>query len=424
MKKTSIALFGLCLLILSCNKEDGATVSIHNPSSIDLSEKPVILSRTQLDPKASFPLLISEAGDTIASQLLDKDGDGEWDELFFVSDIDAGSTRELTLQWVKDKIDYVARTNIRFGRRDSEETPVYPVEVDTLTVRKLPGNLGYNIYQTDGPMFENDKVGFRHYFDGRNAKDMFGKKTPDISPETVGLDSTGGVFDNYHTMADWGRDVLSVGAASAGLGGIEIMLEDEEVIRLGTVVGDTVTNIQLSVFEVKNRGPVYSSFGIGHQNWTPKEDRSYKIQEQVAIWPGYYGYQNTVTVEGLQGDETLLVGLVNNNTPEDLQQVETDDWTILYTHDQQTYEREWWLGMALILPKDSYFGYGRAPEEGRFSTSFFGKIDLNKQPITYYAIGCWELSQDQGFEEESFFVDYITNLAKQLSVELKVEIRK
>ena len=53
-----------------------------------------------------------------------------------------------------------------------------------------------------------------------------------------------------------------------------------------------------------------------------------------------------------------------------------------------------------------------------------GKIDLNKQPITYYAIGCWELSQDQGFEEESFFVDYITNLAEQLSVELKVEIRK
>ena len=128
-------------------------------------------------------------------------------------------------------------------------------------------------------------------------------------------------------------------------------------------------------------------------------------------------------VEGLQGDDTLLVGLVNNNTPEDLQQVETDDWTILYTHDQQTYEREWWLGMALILPKKSYQGYGRAPEEGRFSTSFYGKMDLKNQPITYYAIGCWELSQDDGFEEESFFVDYIINLAEQLSVELKVELR-
>ena len=91
---------------------------------------------------------------------------------------------------------------------------------------------------------------------------------------------------------------------------------------------------------------------------------------------------------GPDGAESHEINIFIRNTPEDLQQVETDDWTILYTHDQQTYEREWWLGMALILPKDSYLGYGRAPEEGRFTTSFFGKIDLNKQPITYYAIGC------------------------------------
>lgn len=100
-----------------------------------------------------------------------------------------------------------------------------------------------------------------------------------------------------------------------------------------------------------------------------------------------------------------------------------DRFVVLLTHDQQTYDREWWLGLALILPRDAYQGNGEAPKEGMFSNTFYGELKISEQsPVTYYAVGCWELS-DEGFRDPVYFEDYVTNLAQQLSAELEIEIQ-
>ena len=59
---------------------------------------------------------------------------------------------------------------------------VAPATEEVLPANEVYKALGYQRYQTDGPSWENDKVGFRHYLDGRNSKDVFGKKTPPPSP--------------------------------------------------------------------------------------------------------------------------------------------------------------------------------------------------------------------------------------------------
>lgn len=415
----------LCLAafwFLACSDKK-MQITLTNKEDLALVDKPIRIAREELAnlPKEkAFPLLITGA-DTIPAQLDDLNGDGTWDELFFVASLPPQGTMTLQLSWSGDSIAFPARTSIRFGKRDGRDLPVKPITADTLLASEIHARLGYQPYQTDGPSWENDKVGFRHYFDGRNSKDLFGKKVSYMSPEDVGISATGGVEDNYHVMADWGRDVLAVGN-SVGIGGINLMIGDS-LSRIGTAAGDTVTNVEKSTCQIVQEGPVRSILDLNYFNWRPF-DRTYQVHERVSIWPGMYAYQNTVNVSGLQGDETLLVGLVNSNTRNPLKEIMVNDrFVVLLTHDQQTYNREWWLGLALILPRDVYLGNGEAPHEGIFSNTFYGKLKVSEQsPVTYYAVGCWELS-DEGFRDPEYFEDYVVNLAQQLSAEVEVEIQ-
>src|SRR5690606_26648882 len=419
MNKATPFAFLLIISLLSCS-DSKTRITLSNPEDLALVDKAISIARSEIPvipDRNVFPLLMA-GSDTIPAQLDDLDGDGQWDELFFVANLAPQGTLELDLSWTESELAFPPRTNVAFGKREGRDQPVRPLTADTLLANEIHALLGYQPYQTDGPSWENDKVGFRHYFDGRNSKDLFGKKVPDMSLETVGISAQGSVEDNYHVMSDWGRDVLAVGNA-VGIGGINLMIGDS-ISRIGTAAGDSVTNVERSTFSITREGSVRSIIDFNYLNWKPL-DRTYQVHERVSIWPGMYAYQNTVNVAGLQGDETLLVGLVNSNTRNSLKEINVgDEYVVLLTHDQQSYEREWWLGLALILPKDVYLGYGEAPKTGIFSNTFYGKLKVEEQlPVTYFAVGCWELS-DEGFRDPDYFEDYVVNLARQLAVEVDV----
>ncbi len=420
-----VSLFFISLFFVQCKSGDKKSViTLSNTSSVELSDKAISIQRARLliVPQGElFPLLISSKGDTIPAQLDDMDGDKNWDELFFVANLPANGIVDFTLEWSPKKPDFTVRTSVRFGKRMLADMPVKPALNEVLTARQIPWTLGFQQYQTDGPTWENDKVGFRHYLDGRNAKDVFGKKISAISPENVGLDENGAVVDNYHVMEDWGRDVLSVGN-SVGLGGYAL-LAGNELLRLGIISGDTLNNIENTSFQIVTEGPVRSALNYKYSNWSPG-NRKYDVVENTSIWPGMYGYQNVVEFSGLRGDEEMVVGLVNINTEALLTIIEENDkYVVLYTHDKQTYNREWWLGMALIVPKNLYLGFVEAPKIGHLSNTFFAKLKIeNNKPLTYYAVACWELS-DEGFVDEEYFKNYLQSLAKQLAVEVDVSIQ-
>ena len=400
-------------------------ITLANSSAINLMDKAVSIERSQIKSPESenyYPLITSAKGDTIASQLNDLNEDNNWDELFFVVNLPANGTENYTLQWVKENPKYVVRTSARFGKRSSADTPVQPALSETLYAKDLPKSLGYQRYQTDGPSWENDKVGFRHYLDGRNAKDLFGKIAPIMSPENVGINAQGAVEDNYHVMANWGRDILSVGN-SVGIGGYGLIVGDK-LLRLGVTVDDAVNNVDTTTFLITAEGPVNSVLSYNYKNWKPEDGRDYQVKETTSIWPGMYAYQNTVQFSGLKGDEDMIVGLVNSNNQNPLQEFAVnDEWEVLMTHDMQTYERQWWLGLAIIVPRDLYDGYTEAPKTGKFCTSFLAKLKIkNDEPVTYYAAAGWELSDEQ-FKDPEYFKSYIENLVKQLSAKVEVTVK-
>ena len=84
---------------------------------------------------------------------------------------------------------------------------------------------GDKIVAYEGPGWESDKVAYRIYLDGRNALDIFGKKTSDLVLSKVGRG------DDYHAMADWGMDILKVGN-SLGAGGFGVF-ENGQVRQIG-----------------------------------------------------------------------------------------------------------------------------------------------------------------------------------------------
>jgi hypothetical protein len=418
-------LFFSTILFFQCQIDSGKTeIILTNSSSVELTDKAISIQRSQfieIPEGEIFPLFVSSDSDTIPAQLDDVDGDKIWDELFFVVDLPANKKGKYTLEWVNVKPNFPVRTSVRFGKRLLADIPVKPALNEELTARQIPWTLGFQRYQTDGPTWENDKVGFRHYLDGRNAKDLFGKKTSAISPEDVGLDKNGATVDNYHVMEDWGRDILSVGN-SVGIGGFGLKAGDE-LLRLGIIAGDTVSNVEKTSFRIVTEGPVRSALNYQYSNWNPG-NREYFVEENTTIWPGMYGYRNSVKFSGLQGDEELVVGLVNINTEMALTEIwENEKYMVLYTHDKQSYEKEWWIGMALIVPRDSYLGFIEAPKTGQLSNTFLARFKIeNDKPLDYFAIGCWEIS-DEGFSDKEYFQNYLKNITNQLAAEVQISIQ-
>lgn len=401
------------------------TIRVTNATSVALTDKPVTLTRTKLGAAGDtglFPLVMDENRRPVPVQLDDTDGDGRWDNLLMVADLPAKSSRTFKLNWIDTLTIFPTRARVRFGKRNSQYKAVQPLTSDTFYAHELPIRQGYQPYQTDGPTWENDKVGFRHYFDGRNAKDMFGKRTPAMSPNWVGLTATGAVVDNYHVLESWGRDVLPAGnteGLSLGLGGLGLLLGDQPY-RIGVLATDSTHTVESSRLQVLASGPLKAALSIDYHHWKPRPDRDYRLSERPVIWPGHYAYQNTVSIPKLQGDETLLVGLSHVATPKPVEVFKQDGWVALYTHDQQSYNREYWLGLAIIVPEAQYKGWSDSPAKGPVALTYYAKLGISaNQPLTYYAVGGWELS-DPGFRDAAYFKSYLQSFIQQLTTPVTI----
>ena len=421
----SIAL--TAMILTSCKAQQqskGTKITLKNTSELTVPQKAIAIKRNLLSVKEDskvYPILIHKK-DTIAAQLNDLDGDGKWDELFLVTDFAPNEKKTVELKWSSVDPKFQIKTSVRFGKREAKNLPVQPATEEILMANQVYKKLGFQKYQTDGPTWENDKVGFRHYLDGRNSKDVFGKKIPAITPENVGINAKGEVEDNYHQMYDWGRDIFPVGS-SAGLGGYALLINDK-INRLGILTNDTLNNVEKTTFKIVSEGPVNSVLSYKYQNWEASRNK-YQVQETTSIWPGMYGYKNTVSIDGIKGTETFLAAISNLNNKNPLKVVDAGDWVCFIQHDYLTYDRKWILGTAILVPKKIYKGYIEAPKTGQLTDSYLAKLSVeNNKEISYYAIAGWELSADTNFKDSAYFSNYVTTLAKQLSAKITVEISK
>jgi hypothetical protein len=419
----------LAFLLFSCQPKPTGKVEITNPSKDSLIDAQVVLTRASVEsaigqvPCCKVLVLKDASGKYIPSQLDDLDGDGKWDELAMVYNLAPNQTVSLNvyLYSKENAPEYVKRTQANFGKKVGN-APVKYITHEVLKKAPLPRGKGYP-YKTDGPTWESDKAGYRHYFDGRNCRDFFCKIIPQMVLDTVGIWPDGTIGDTYHKLKSWGRDVLGVGQ-SFGLGGIAIMNEDT-IVRLGVLNKDTVDNSDSTVFTLVANGPVRSIIRFNHYGWEVGKSKI-NVQQTVSIWAGRYVYENEVQLFGDSVKKALITGLVHSNDSNGLTVYDyKPGFTAFVTHDMQTYNRQYYMGLALFVPQSSFIQEFNTPSKGDgLLYTYCAKLKAPfGKSVKYYAMAACEL-QNTKLRSKREFMELVDNEALILNTPVVVKISK
>lgn len=388
--------------ITSCNVEKRAEVE-HEPvvfkleSTEDKSGCTIALSKQQcatlLDYHSNKKFNLLGNGKVIESQFDDLDSDGQWDELAFVIDLKANEDIILTIDSISELVEFEPSTHVRLAY-----SPEFTDQFDVVTEHTRPaGYVAENdkwLYQYEGIGWENDKIAFRHYFDSRNGKDIFGKKTTKLILDTIGLPRHTPEGD-YHNELWWGMDVLKVGP-SFGAGAIGL-LQGDSLYRLG----QTTT----AHYKLISEGPARAIFQISYKGWNVQEV-DYSVSETITIWKGKYWYSNQVDITP-QPEGNLVAGLVTLKTDKTPVRLKANKWSAVISHDVQSENKDK-LGMALFASNKSTVGFGDADSTlSDINNTTFIKLTGDN---TYYFMAGWEGSNPE-FSDSTFFTNQVVEQA-------------
>jgi hypothetical protein len=381
-------------LTAACTSEPKYEIVLTNTLDRAVKDAAVVIPRTAFEAIPQLeqglqPVLTDNNGENIPMQADDLDGDGIWDELFILTDLEGGEEMNAALAFRSpDNLpELKARTNLRFAKKDEEYR-----EVTTAVREKHAINTEtQQVWQMEGMAWENDKVGFRNYFDQRNGMDIFGKVTTEMVLDGVGYKDA----PSYHEYnPEWGVDVLKVGN-SLGAGGIAYLYEGA-LYRVGDNGHGTCS--------VLTEGPLRSSFRLGFEGWQMK-DEALDVVHDVTIAAGTYYYESEVTYTGTEEEVQLVSGIVNMHS-EELHEVETGVAVkAFFTYDQQS-EDGTKLGIGLMVRAEDFAGISEAPEsgDGIVDTYCVHLKTTAGKPVKFRFYTVWEREDDQwesaaGFEK-------------------------
>lgn len=416
MKIRIIFLVLIASFLFSCGKK--ASFTFKNPLNVDRTDEAIILTRKQIAAKITvkegfLPVFIIDGNSMVPSQVDDLNNDGNWDEAVVLLDFKAGETKLVEINQVEadNYPEFEKRTNLRLGivQKDGSFK-----EVDHY--RAIPCDNDFKIIaQAESVSWENDKMGFRNYFDCRNVKDLFGKLKPEMVMDKLQTPEMG----SYHKLSDWGMDVLHCGS-SLGSGGLALMKNDS-LYRLGST----------DVYEYQKiiEGPVRSVFELRYKGWEVDGD-DLQANERISIYPGKYWFQSDVTITGCPEGSQIVTGIVTSLLKNEPFQFKASDYQCIGTHDVQSLNNDE-LGMAVIVPLKETGKIGRTTDidffklgnktvvEKGFSniisqTYYIGQKCQSGQPAEHYFFAVWGLEKDQWKSEEGFR-KYITEEANKLS---------
>jgi len=244
----------------------------------------------------------------------------------------------------------------------------------------------------EGPAWENEKVGFRNYFDLRNGMDIFGKKTIEMVLDGVGL------HESYHEMQEWGMDILKV-ANSLGAGAIGLEVEGG-LYRIGA---DTTAR-----FERLYEGPLKSEFKLTYPNMEIAGD-VYDITHYVAITAGEYCYENRLLIDHVQENVAFASGIVNAHSDEVYYEEVPGNYHVLMTHAKQA-EDSSYLAMGLLIPDSDYLDHGQTPDTGEGITqTYYASMNASATGETAYAFyALWEKTEGK-FQEFNEALEVLKN---------------
>lgn len=375
------------------------TLLVLNSSTVDLHDETVLVDLSNqpgAKVAATQSIAFMQDGQQLAGQIIDSNGDGNTDLLTIVLDLQAGSEAKIRAKAANEEIKQVKRTQAELSWKTGGQWQARKYIDGTFEnidfVRVPPEHTDHSLFfRYEGPGWESDKVGYRFYLDWRNAIDIFGKKTTEMVLQDVGQDG----FESYHEPADWGMDILKVGA-SLGIGSIGMFVDGkaERVAETDSVSSRIMIN-----------GPLYSLIKTNYYGWQVNQSKL-DLTSELSITAGSRLTKHVVTAS--VQPENLCTGIVKHDATEVLSGNEDDgDWTYFATYGKQSLVPDN-LGMAVLYRRsqlvkladdDESHVIVLLPDEGR---------------LTYYFLAAWE-QEKMGISSREQFQNYLGETVAKLN---------
>jgi hypothetical protein len=396
----------LLILIASCSTPK--EVIIDNNSNEERKDELVVLKRDKLQKvigdmaPGKYLNIKGSTGVPVVVQYDDLNGDQQWDEASFLYSFQPNEKLIVNgeLTDAPDIVKAMVRAHVRQMKKNADNTfgPV-AVDKDTMPEHAQPTDFSKQAlppYLTEGPAWENDKVGFRIYFDVRNDKDIWGKTTSRMVLDEVGADTA----HSYHELSDWGMDILKVGASlGAGALALDVPLPNgkDTLVRLGG------NNIEQVTYEKLADGPIRAICRLTYKNWKVAEGLApVTVTEEISIWGGQYFYESKVWVKDAPAGSKLVTGIVNFYGKQ-LYEASSTDYKSIYTFDTQSENKDK-LGMAIVMPAAQAAGSATTPNANTdIQNTYIMKANItSNEPVVFRFYAGWEKSDSRFTTLEGF----------------------
>lgn len=404
------------IFLVSCKTMQKPVMILDNPVDAERQDELIVLSRQSIEkklgniPYGKFVQLNAE-GQPILVQYDDIDGDGNWDEMAFLYSFHPFQKKSFYLQLSDSPaaIKAVVMAHARHRRKNADISFGPDLATDSIPAGQPATDFSKQPlppFLTEGPAWENDKVGFRLYFDVRNGKDIWGKTTAEMVLDTVGMSPT----SNYHQQAEWGMDVLKVGP-SLGAGALALFVPDtngkDSLVRLGG------RNIEMVNYKKVADGPVRAIINLTYHNWKIAENMPpLQLTETISIWGGQYFYESSVIIRGAPANAKLVTGMVNLHDAEQ-QNFDTGRVKGLYTWNKQSENKDH-LGMAIMAASSVVEKFSDASGvHSDIKNSYLAIMNTNaSSPVGFRFFAGWEKSSPMFKSAEGFrkYLEHQANL--------------
>ncbi len=335
MKMNLLAAMALLVSVALHAEVQTIEVTVANPHAHDKMDEPVVVGLHTLQlPFEVASATVWDGTVEIPSQLDDFDRDNRPDELAFVIDLPATSTRtyKIILSSEPTNKTYPSRVYAEMLMRGDNG------QHQKITSLTVPGNSDiYNLLHHHGPAFESELVAYRIYFDLKQTVDIYGKFNKGLEIEACQFYPT-----DDQLARGFGDDVLRV-SGSAGVGALKGW-NGQKATHIAPVETRTET--------VLATGPVRTVTDVDVRNWQ-YQGNVLNMKIRYILYAGHRDCEVQVRFDRPSWQETFAIGIqhikesVSHADGKGLLACWGTDWPV---NDTVKYAKET-VGLAMSLPQ-------------------------------------------------------------------------
>ena len=339
--RSILFLLSFVLAMQTVTGQNVLEITVTNTCKTARTAQPVVHDLTQTGLKVCSALVTCN-GSEVPCQLDDLNGDGRFDELCFLTDLDkkASKTFRIELSETGMPRSYEPRVyaDMMLTNKKIKSSNKQDLYISSLTVDN--GTNPYWMLHHHGPAFENELVAYRVYFDHRQTVDTYGKYHQGLE-----LKQTQFYPDQQQKDAGLGDDVLWVGN-TFGAGALRGW--DGQQPQM-------LTDVEHRTLRILSRGPLRTVVEVIDEGWkTPLASDRITMRTYYILYAGRRDVQVDIRFDRPVSDYRFATGVINVKNSEEysdrqgLRGCWGTDWPVS-AKDSVGHKRET-VGLGICIP--------------------------------------------------------------------------